>query len=257
MESTRVRRSDSGPAVVLSPHLDDAVLSAWSVLRAPGPLLVVNVCTAIPPPLPVPRWDRLTGARDAAERMRERIEEDRRALALAGREPLNLDFLDCQYGGEAPSPDEVAAAVAAAVPEASALHAPAAIGGHADHVSVRAAALELAAASGVPLALYAEWPYAVRFGWPHWVTGQAPDPQRLPEVDWEGALGSIPGGAESLRPEVVHLTEGEAEAKLGAMRTYATQFTAMDAGDVHRLASPALLPHELRWHAGAQRRIPN
>jgi hypothetical protein len=37
------------------------------------------------------------GATDSVERVRERIEEERRALALAGQSVINLDLLDEQY----------------------------------------------------------------------------------------------------------------------------------------------------------------
>jgi hypothetical protein len=42
-------------------------------------------------------WDRLGGADDAGDRARSRIDEDRDALALAGRSPINLGLLDGQY----------------------------------------------------------------------------------------------------------------------------------------------------------------
>ena len=71
--------------VVLSPHLDDAVLSCWHVLTKPGQLTVINVFTGVPAGLSAPAWwDQYTGATESAERVRERIEEDRRALALVG-----------------------------------------------------------------------------------------------------------------------------------------------------------------------------
>ena len=67
--------------VVLSPHFDDAVLSCWHVLRAPGTVQVVNVFTGAPPEGSPPGWwDRLTGAPDPGERVRERAEEDRIAV---------------------------------------------------------------------------------------------------------------------------------------------------------------------------------
>ena len=49
-------------------------------------------------------WDRYTGATNSLERVRERIEEDRRALALAGRTAVYLDLLDAQYRRAARSP---------------------------------------------------------------------------------------------------------------------------------------------------------
>ena len=67
---------------MLSPHLDDAVLSAWSVLTEARDVVVVNVFAGVPEARPVPRWDRLAGADDCRSHMKARLAEDRAALAL-------------------------------------------------------------------------------------------------------------------------------------------------------------------------------
>jgi LmbE family N-acetylglucosaminyl deacetylase len=221
----------SAPVVVLSPHIDDAVLSTWSVLRRPGPVLVVNVCAgdpaagAAPPP-----WDRLTGARDGAARMRERRAEDREALGLAGREPIDLPFLDRHYrSGEPLDVDAIAEAIAAAAPEASELWAPGGIGAHSDHVAVRDAALRLAR-GGPPLWLYADLPYAARRGWPEWVTGRRP-PRGLDIDAWMEAF--LPEG--TTLPGRAHvLSRREARRKLRAIRAYRTQWVPFAAEDSMR-----------------------
>ena len=85
--------------LVVSPHFDDAALSAWAVLEGPD-VRVANVFTAVPPPGAPTYWERLTRVRGtAAERIAERVVEDRDALALAGVEPVNLGFLEAQHGG--------------------------------------------------------------------------------------------------------------------------------------------------------------
>ena len=84
-------------AVILSPHFDDAVLSCWHVLASAGEVLVVNVFAGEPPAGTLGWWDELAGATDSAAAVRARIDEDRRALALAGRTAVNLPFLDSQY----------------------------------------------------------------------------------------------------------------------------------------------------------------
>jgi len=50
-------------------------------------------------------------------------------------------------------------------------------------------------------------------------------------------------------PEVawVGLTEDEAKAKLAAMRTYRTQFPALDGGAIGRLSNPAVHAFEVSW----------
>jgi hypothetical protein len=72
--------------VVLSPHLDDVVFSCWHLPRSSHDVVVINVFMAVPPDgMSCRAGTRITGARDPAERMRLRLEEDAAALALAGR----------------------------------------------------------------------------------------------------------------------------------------------------------------------------
>ncbi|WP_051844728.1 PIG-L deacetylase family protein [Streptomyces globisporus] len=78
------------PMVVLSPHLDDAVLSCGALLGWAGRRAPVTVATlfteAAPPPytLSARRYLRRTRAGDAEELFADRREEDRRVLELLG-----------------------------------------------------------------------------------------------------------------------------------------------------------------------------
>src|SRR4051794_4514624 len=113
----RLPSEQQGPVVVLSPHPDDAVLSCWSVLVSASDVRVANVFTGSPAPGSLGPWDELVRAADSTSLMEQRIDEDRRALALAGRSPVNLGFLDNQHRGRArpPSNAELDAALRAAV----------------------------------------------------------------------------------------------------------------------------------------------
>lgn len=241
-----MRTDPSSPAVVLSPHFDDAVLSAWGVLREPGDVVVVNVCTGTPPPGQLGRWDRVTGGADVGEDgrafVRLRAAEDAAALALAGRTGVGLGLLDGQYREAALEPAELRRRLRATVPAAAALHAPAGLGRHADHVAVRDTAVALAREAGIPLWLYADQPYAVRMGWPHWVTGTEPRPHLRPEARWAEHLPPL-----DLEPEVVRLTPGEARRKRRALEAYRSQIDALDAGPLGRLRHPEILGWEVRW----------
>jgi len=230
-------------AVVLSPHLDDAVLSCWSVLAREGEVLVLNVLTEAPAPGRPRVWDELTGAADPAERMRERVAEDRAALALAGRKPVNL-------GLRAPADEiaegELGAALQALVPEECELHVPAGIGGHPGHVLVRRAGLALAGERR-PAWLYADLPYAVRWGWPAWVSGAEEDPHLRPDAVWAREMeDAVPRGT-SLEPQVRRLGTAEAGRKLAAMRTYRTQFPAVNGGPLGIMERDDVLRHEVSW----------
>lgn len=144
-----MEHADSAPTVVLSPHVDDAVLSVWSVVGDAGDAAVVNVFAGVPEDGPPPRWDRLAGATSRKAHMEARLDEDLAALALAGRTAAYLPFLDRHYRSDGPpGQDEVERAVEAVVPAASLLYAPAGIGTHEDHVLVRDAALDVAGDSG-------------------------------------------------------------------------------------------------------------
>ncbi|HEX8645495.1 MAG TPA: hypothetical protein VF715_01250 [Thermoleophilaceae bacterium] len=217
---------------VLSPHLDDAVLSAFSAL----PARVVNVCTGLPPAGVLTSWDRICGATDSLEHMRARIEEDGAALAMAGAEPVALDFLDVQYRIEPLETGALRRAIAAAVEGCDEVWAPAGIGDHSDHLQVRDAAIEL----GLPLRLYAELPYAVKFGWPAWVTGEDEDPHLVADAGWV-----LPPGAGE--PEIHRLSGEDVQRKLQALRRYRTQFSALSRGKLGHVEHPSVIGFEVSW----------
>jgi LmbE family N-acetylglucosaminyl deacetylase len=171
--------------VVLSPHVDDAALSlgGWVAARrgASAAPLVVNVFSVqsyqtglrVPP-------DRLDAIAQAEERLAARIlgydsrslglvgAQDRRGLSLARTMGWSVaDVLaDERHRGDLDQVvGRIAAAIAAAAPDRAIgrLFAPAAIGGHLDHVIVALAALRLAAEHDVAsdrVILYEDLPYA-------------------------------------------------------------------------------------------------
>lgn len=232
--------------LVLAPHLDDAVLSCWSTLVSPSDVAVVNVFAAPPRSSVLTAYDRIAGASSSAARMVERAAEDKAALGLAGRTPLNLPLLESSYRKRAPAVAEVLATIADSVPAVSAVLAPAGIGLHPDHLLVRAAALRLARA-GVPLRLYADLPYCVAYGWPAWVTRTRPDPHLDVDAHWSSALAGVRRLGAGLKPQVHELTADEQSAKLAALRRYATQYATLSRGPLDVLADPLVLAFEVTW----------
>lgn len=216
------------PTTILSPHLDDAVLSCWHLLSGPGPVTVINVFTGSPGANGVvPYWDRMTGATDSRVRMRERLAEDEAAMALAGRKAHNLGLLDEQYRSE-PLPIElVTESLAQAVSGASAIYAPAAIDpAIQDHVLVRDAALRIAREQEIAISLYADLPHALRFGWPAFVVGQ---PQRIdPAPFWDRALADAGAAAVRAAPQVHRLSGEQAQKKLEALCAYGSQLAGLE-----------------------------
>ena len=240
------------PLLVFSPHLDDAVLSAWSVLSGPGPVDVVNVFDGIPTPGFVTDYDRLVGASDSAALAEERVREDREALACAGRVPRGLGFLDLQYRDSPPDSEGLADAISAELADSSGLVVPAGIGGHPDHLIVRDLCFELSGPE-LPITIYAELPYAIRKGWPHWVTGAERDPYLDLDSDWERDLRALPVPRQALVASAISFTAEESEAKLAALRTYRTQFPSLNSGAIDRLVNPAVRSHEVFWRLDRSR----
>jgi LmbE family N-acetylglucosaminyl deacetylase len=154
---------------VLSPHLDDAVLSIAgriaSAARGDGRARVVTVLAGDPTATgPAGPWDAESGFATAGEAARARREEDRRACAILGAEPVWLPYGDEQYprGG---SDGEIWAATAEALGGADTILAPGSPLTHPDHRWL--AGLVLANRGELPrLGLYAEQPYSIGKGAP-------------------------------------------------------------------------------------------
>ncbi len=234
--------------VILSPHLDDAVLSCWHVLTQPGEVRVINVFAGVPTGLHAPAWwDEYTGATDSGDRVRERIEEDRRALALAGREPANLGFLDEQYREHDQPLEDLIEQIEPSLPRNAAIYAPAAITQHPDHLLVRAAALALRS-TGAEVSLYADLPHATVHGWPAWVAG-APSPatKDLAAALWARVLATT-GLATAELTAGVHALDPQTHArKLAAVQMYRTQVQALAEFAARPLTDHDLLGYEVAW----------
>lgn len=232
-----------GVTTLISPHFDDAVLSCWHLVGADANLRIVNVFTGMPKePGSHGWWDRLTGATDSRERMRERAAEDRSALAVAGRTATALGFLDEQYRAEAQPLDPIVERLRSELEPGCRLVAPAALGDHTDHALARDACAELIG-DGHPLTLYADLPGATAYGWPHWVTGSEPDPHLSVDAHWQEAMADF--DPDALRPEAHDLGDRELDRKLEAIHHYITQTAALRT--YARLDEPDILRYEVTW----------
>jgi LmbE family N-acetylglucosaminyl deacetylase len=236
--------------VILSPHLDDAVLSCWHVLAGPGDVSVVNVFDGSPPPgTPMPWWDTVTGAADPRSRMRERREEDRAARAELGRPAVGLGLLDAQYRGAGLQVEALAERLER-IEKGALVYAPAAIDdNHLDHALVRDAAVELAR-SGRRLRLYADLPHAIRRGWPAWVTGEAEEPGV--SSSWTGTFAAAGLAVARLVPRVRPLDAAARRRKLLALSRYRTQRSALDVVAFAPLDDPRALAYEVTWEVPPQ-----
>ncbi len=235
-----------GPVAILSPHPDDAVFSVWHLLAGQGEVSVVNVFAGAPATDELGWWDADTGAVDPLSRARQRREEDRAALALAGREAIYLDFLDAQYREAEQAVEPIADAIADAAPEDALLMAPGGLGAHPDHLLARAAGLSFRR-RGRRVGIYADVPHAVRHGWPAWVTdGPAAADDDEADRRWRADLNGCRGALAGIEPAVEALDSDQVARKLEALAEYRTQLPALDT-EFSLRARPEILSYEVVW----------
>jgi len=215
--------------VVLSPHLDDGILSCGGrmarLAEEGGSALLVTLFAGDDPVEPPGElaaalrrvWNLPAGGVVAARRA-----EDRAAAAALGATAEHWPFPEALYRtgadgaplypdlaalyGEASAAEagriaELAARIGA-LPPAALLLAPLGVGGHVDHRLVRAAA----EASGRPVAFYEEFPYS--------------------EWKWFAVRRAL-GGRSGWRPEELPLAARHLERKQEAILAYASQVPAL------------------------------
>lgn len=85
-------------ALVISPHLDDAILSAGQFIVGRGDVDVLTVFAGVPMKkgLLTP-YDKGCGFKNSKDAMVVRRQEDKEACAVLGANPIHLNYLDSQY----------------------------------------------------------------------------------------------------------------------------------------------------------------
>jgi LmbE family N-acetylglucosaminyl deacetylase len=148
--------------VVVSPHLDDAVLSLGatiaSAVRSGADVEVLSVFCGDPGSAAPPgEWDRKSGFQSEGEASRVRREEDRAACSILGARPRWLPFGDEQYD-QRRDEQQVGTALVAALAGADAVLIPGWPLQNADHLWLNDLLLRTELQCG-QLGLYLEQPY--------------------------------------------------------------------------------------------------
>lgn len=176
----RVPEPECRRPVVVSPHLDDAVLSAAGFLAAhPGSVVVTVLAGQVSGPDGplLSDWDRRCGFQPGDDPVAVRRAEDAAALALLGARPVWLSHPDSAYcpPGREPAPAMLAAALAPVLRELAPTAVAAPLGlGHPDHHRVHEAALLLRAEDphGAAWLWYEDHPYRYIPGVLAWRLGE-------------------------------------------------------------------------------------
>lgn len=204
--------------LVVSPHLDDAVLSCGHYLLTQTHAVVATVFAGNPGPGILSDWDRECGFTDGADPVVARWQEDREALTLVGAEPRHLEFLDSAYrAGRSPIDGGVvsAAQIAQRLEGLVDALAPARVLIplgllHPDHEMTHdAGTLLLTPSTGVELWAYKDLPYGEAY--PDLVNAK---------------LETLRSGGIAVRPMTIAPPQN-AGAKRDAVGCYASQVTAV------------------------------
>jgi LmbE family N-acetylglucosaminyl deacetylase len=148
--------------LILSPHLDDALLSAGQFIGGRPDCVVATVLAGTPPTQAVlTSYDDKCGFKSAAEAMEARRAEDLEAMSVLQAKAKHLDFVDSQYGGKL----KVTALVKQLGELIDELDPEFVVGPlglvHSDHEMVRDAVLEASTEAARPVWLYEDLPYRV------------------------------------------------------------------------------------------------
>jgi LmbE family N-acetylglucosaminyl deacetylase len=145
--------------LVLSPHLDDAVLSAGQFLAGRPDAVVMTLFAGVPNAKAVTTtYDQTCGFGSAEEAISSRREEDQEALAILGCTSLHMDLPDSQYG-QPKDVDPVMACIKQTIDDLDPEFIVGPLGlVHPDHELAREALLNLAEYADVPIWLYEDLP---------------------------------------------------------------------------------------------------
>lgn len=235
--------------LILSPHLDDAVLSAcFQLIRVPG-TTVATVFAGVPAAEQPPgAWDLLTRAASARDRVLQRRAEDQAALSHLGARPLWLDEPDGQHRAGAIDRAQLAKLLCPLIESASELWLPAGIGNHRDHVGLRDAALDACRTVGTTsIHLYADVPYASAYGLPV----RSDHGQFLDTEFWlRREMGKCGLYGWQLTWKNHELCAQMSERKRLAVGEYRSQLAALGIKRQLTMAGASLLDWELSWEVG-------
>lgn len=203
------------PLLVVSPHLDDAVLSCGRLLaRSPGSIVLTALAGSPPKWDELTLWDRMCGFDIGEDVMAVRLAEDRAALGVLGASQQVIEACDGQYDPPAPRADVVRSGIRSALGRMRPATCAIPLGlQHPDHQEVRQIALSCVGAAGpaVDWIVYEDLPY-----------GRS-DTDGTSRAEAVGAIESAGFQLSELRPDL----DADMATKAAAVACYPSQLLAL------------------------------
>jgi LmbE family N-acetylglucosaminyl deacetylase len=158
-----------GPVLILSTHLDDAVLSCTDLLRSQSSPAVATVFAGAPAVVHKGYNSECTGQSFAPDAMRVRRDEDLEALNFLGATPIWLDLFESDYAGFRPSvgfDESLQSAISQTINDVKPTSVFLPLGLiHPDHVALSKAGVALIPQFPVAWYMYLDLPYGAGQRW--------------------------------------------------------------------------------------------
>ena len=221
---------------ILSPHYDDAVLSAWHQIEGPN-TRVITVFGGSPENNKTGFWDKNSTQMNGADTIKLRQAENQDALKNTTTSALNLSFLEIQYAlfGKR-NLIEIMDTIEEVVTKNAAIIAAAGLGRflkfHMDHIDTRKVALGLLD-RGHDVSFYADIPYMLpKNDFDHW-------PEKISVEKAQRILG-VP-----LTIEPYELSSEQKMRKQLAVQAFSSQIPSINKSFNNALDNP----ETYRWEA--------
>ncbi len=151
---------DMGNIVILSPHLDDAIISCFSQIQTNN-VTIINIFAGTPDKSTRTIWDLVCGQLNSSKMMEHRKSENNQLMKSLGITSIDLDYLDHQYRSNNINYDHIMNNILKLSPSDSTFLVPLAVGSifrHLDHVVTRNLGLALLERRNEVI-FYADQPY--------------------------------------------------------------------------------------------------
>jgi hypothetical protein len=195
-------------------------------------------------------WDLITRASSARARVLERIAEDEAATSWLGCRTERWDELDDQHRSAPLDQRRLGERLVPLLEQATEVWLPAGIGSHVDHCGLRDAGLRaVSSLANRPrtVRLYADVPYAIKYGWPDWID-RAGRREFVDPSPWlESEMSRCGLDSRGLAAEVYELTLAMRDRKLQAISEYRTQLAALRMDQLMAVRPDSVLRYEVSW----------
>lgn len=189
------------PVLVVSPHLDDAVLSLGQFLGGWPGAIVLTVFSGIPEEKKVTTFDVSSEFHDSTQAMTARWHEDDRAMRVLDCKAMRLGMMDNQYRDpeEGIDLDAMIDGIRNSYTTSGAIKLIGPLGlAHSDHEVTNKACMIAAKDMGVPIWLYEDVP--ARVLWPEQVSGAV---KRAEDFGFTSSMGFLGSSDLALKKEAV------------------------------------------------------